>query len=161
MKKVIAICGMICSGKSCYAASLLESENAVLLSTDELTWELTGNEQGAGYDAFAKKANHYLMKKAAQIAERNCTVILDWGFWKKQDRRELNEFFSTRGIPVAWHYVKVSEQVWNKHIRERNERVLSGNGGCCFFVDEGLRQKLLSLWEEPEELPEITVYIPE
>ena len=161
MKKIIAVCGMICSGKSHYANTLQDRENAVLLSTDELTWELTGNEQGEGYDRFAKNANRYLMKKAAQIAERDCTVILDWGFWQKADRAALNAFFSERGIPVEWHYVKAEKETWERHITLRNREVLAGRGGCSFYVDEGLRQKLLSLWEEPDELEGVTVYRPE
>lgn len=65
MRKIIAITGKICSGKSHLAALLQQSENAVILSTDEVTWDLTRNEQGEGYDAFAARVNGYLMKKAA------------------------------------------------------------------------------------------------
>ena len=39
MAKIIAICGKICSGKTYYAQSLKDKENAVILSCDELTWE--------------------------------------------------------------------------------------------------------------------------
>ena len=46
MAKVILICGKICSGKSYYARKLKEKEHAVILSRDEMTYELiTINEQ--------------------------------------------------------------------------------------------------------------------
>ena len=64
MSKVILICGKICSGKSYYANIIKEKENAVILSTDEVTFDLTNNEQGENYDAFACKVNNYLRKNS-------------------------------------------------------------------------------------------------
>lgn len=46
MAKVIAICGKICSGKSYYANKIKDKLNAVILSTDEVTFDLIDNEQG-------------------------------------------------------------------------------------------------------------------
>ena len=53
MGRAILICGKICSGKSTYAARLKQEIRAVILSTDEVTYDLTDNAQGEGYDAFA------------------------------------------------------------------------------------------------------------
>ncbi len=55
MSKIIAICGKICSGKTYYANQIKEKENAVILSTDEVTYDLIDNEQGEFYDKFCKK----------------------------------------------------------------------------------------------------------
>ena len=54
MGKVYLICGKICSGKSYYAKSLKEKYNAVILSTDEVTYDLINNEQGEFY----KRGDH-------------------------------------------------------------------------------------------------------
>ena len=48
-----------------------------------------------------------------------------------------------------WHYVDVDDETWQKNIAERNERVLSGLGGGDYYLDEGLKAKLESQWEEP------------
>ena len=80
MAKVIAICGKICSGKSYYANQIKNELKAVILSTDEATFDLIDNEQGEFYDAFADRVNKYLMKKAVEIVKAGCNVILDWGF---------------------------------------------------------------------------------
>lgn len=48
--KIIAICGKICSGKTYYANQIKDKENAVVLSTDEVTYDLIDNEQGEFYD---------------------------------------------------------------------------------------------------------------
>lgn len=63
MSKVIAICGKICSGKTYYANKIKEKENAIILATDEVTYDLTDNKQGEGYDDFASRVNTYISKK--------------------------------------------------------------------------------------------------
>ncbi len=145
------ICGKICSGKSWYARELAQRENAVILSTDELTWDLTNNEQGPGYDAFARRVNGYLRKKAGEIAAMGCNVILDWGFWTRKDRNEISDYFAELDLDICWHYMDVPEDIWLENIRRRNERVLLGEGGSDFYVDEGLKNKVLLLFEVPEK----------
>lgn len=149
MAKVILICGKICSGKTFYARQLLEKENAVIFSTDEVTYDLTDNAQGEGYDAFAKRVNAYLMKKAAQVARAGCNVILDWGFWTEADRKAAAVYFGERNIPVQWHYMDIKEDRWRENIARRNARILRGEGGSDFYVDEGLLQKVNGLFETP------------
>lgn len=149
MPKIIAICGRICSGKSYYAKQIKEQENAVILSTDEATYDLIGNEQGELYDVFVERVNKYLMKKAVEIVKAGCNVILDWGFWTKAERQETTKYFNQFGIDVAWHYVDIERSRWEQLIEERNNKIKNGNGGSDFYVDEGLMEKLLSKFEEP------------
>ena len=149
MSKIIAICGKICCGKSYYAKQIKEKENAVVLSTDEATYDLIDNEQGELYDVFAERVNKYLMKKAVEIVKAGCNVILDWGFWTKAERQETTKYFNQFGIDVEWHYVDIEQLRWERLIEERNAKIQNGNGGSNFYVDEGLMEKLLSKFEEP------------
>ena len=149
MSKIIAICGKICCGKSYYAKQIKEQENAVILSIDEVTYNLIDNEQGEFYNAFAQRVNKYLMKKAVEIVKAGCNVILDWGFWTKAERQETTKYFNQFGIDVEWHYVDIEQTRWEQLIEERNIKIQSGNGGSDFYVDEGLMEKLLSKFEEP------------
>lgn len=151
MGKVILICGKICSGKSFYADQIKESENAVILSTDEVTYDLTDNAQGEGYDEFAKRVNSYLMKKAAEFATVGCNVILDWGFWTRNDRQRVTEYFKYRHIDIEWHYMDISDETWHRNIAQRNKKVLAGEGGSDFYVDEGLLNKVSSIFEVPSK----------
>ena len=149
MSKLIAICGKICSGKSYYANQLKEKENAVILSTDEATFDLIENEQGDFYNIFAQRVNGYLKKKAVEIVKAGATVILNWGFWTRAERKETTDYFNSFGIEVEWHYVNVEQSKWQKLIEERNAKIQSGKGGSDFYVDEGLFNKMLSVFEEP------------
>ncbi len=158
LAKVIAICGKICSGKSYYANQMKDKENAVILSTDEATYDLIDNEQGEYYNVFTEKVNKYLMKKAAEIVNAGCNVILDWGFWTKEDREATTKYFQQFGIDVEWHYIDIEPSRWQQLIKKRNIKVRNGNGGSDFYVDEGLMNKLLSKFEEPKR-DEINIWI--
>ena len=151
MSKVIAICGKICCGKSYYAAKLQEKEKAVILSCDELTKDLFDNDLGEKHDEMALRIWAYFKKKSVELVKAGCTVILDWGFWSRANRRALREYYREQDIPCEWHYIEVEDETWKRNIEERNHRVLSGQGGSDYYLDEGLMGKLNSLWEEPEK----------
>ena len=50
-------------------------------------------------------------------------------------------------------------KVLNTNIEERNKRILEGNGGSDFYLDEGLMKKLESKWEKPTEEEYDVIYI--
>ena len=161
MPKVILICGKICSGKTWYAKKLQQQNPAVILSTDEATFHLIHNEQGEFYNAFAQRVNGYLRIKAVDIIKAGANVILDWGFWTKQDREAISRFLEENGVAWEWHYVDVPGDVWQKNIERRNTAVLAGEGGSDFYVDEGLRNKVLSLFQIPSREEMDVWYTPE
>ena len=151
MAKLLCICGKIGCGKTYYANRLKEQEHAVILSTDEVTYDLTNNQQGDGYDEFAIRVNLYLRKKAVEIVNAGCTVILDWGFWTKENRKEIKRYGENNGVLVEMHYIDIDDKTWYENIEKRNNEVLSGNGGSSFYVNEGLLNKVSSLFEIPEK----------
>lgn len=151
MAKLLCICGKIGCGKTYYANRLKEQEHAVILSTDEVTYDLINNQQGEGYDEFARRVNLYLRKKAVEIVNAGCTVILDWGFWTKENRKEIKRYGENNGVLVEMHYIDIDDKTWYENIEKRNHEVISGNGGYSFYVDEGLLNKVSSLFEIPEK----------
>lgn len=151
MAEVILMCGMICSGKSFYAKKLAEEKNAVILSTDEATKILINNEQGDFYLEFVDKVNLYLRKKAVDIVKTGTDVILDWGFWTREDRRSIKTYLSENGVKYSMYFISISDTDWERNIRERNARIERGEGGSDFYVDEGLKNKVLSVFEAPSE----------
>ena len=151
MAKIIAVCGKICSGKTVYANALREKENAVILSCDELTADLFDNDLGEKHDEMALRIWAYFKKKSVELVRAGCTVILDWGFWSRENRKSLTEYCRAHDVTCQWHYVDVEDGDWQRNIEERNRRVLSGAGGSDYYLDAGLMEKLLSLWEAPTE----------
>ena len=129
----------------------------MVLSTDEMTYDLIDNKQGEGYDDFAKRVRLYLRKKSIEIVNAGCTVILDWGFWTREIRNEIKKYGEDNGILVEMHYIDIDDEAWYDNIEERNNKVLTGNGGSSFYVDEGLLKKVSSMFELPEK-EEIAVW---
>ena len=151
MSKVICICGKIASGKTFYSKELKKKENAVILSIDELTYDLINNEQGEFYNVIEHRARNYLKKKSTEIVTSGTNVILDWGFWTKQVRRETTEYFQTKNIKCVWHYIDIDDKTWHDNIEKRNKEIKDKKNNLDFYLDEGLMKKLLSKFEKPSK----------
>ena len=151
MAKVIITCGKICSGKSFYSNKIKQELNAVVISPDEATFELINNEQGEFYNIFSERLNKYFTRKVGEIVKAGANVIFERGLWTQKDRKEIREYYRSNGIDCELHYVFVDDETWKQNITERNQRILDGNGGADFYLDEGLMKKLESKWEEPAE----------
>ena len=151
MAKIIAVCGKICSGKTCYAGRLRQQEHAVILSCDELTAALFDNNLGQQHEEMLGRIQGYLLQKAAELVLSGCSVILDWGFWSRTSRRTLMEFCQAQKLACQWHYVAVSENTWHRNIEKRNRSIRDGQNTKDCYLDEGLLQKLMVMWEAPNE----------
>ncbi len=150
MSKVILICGKICSGKTVYAKKLIKENNAVLLSSDELMSTLFHPNENEYHDKVIDSVHEYLMKKSIEIVSTGTSVILDWGFWTKQIRTDISDFYKSNGIEFEWHYIDIDNEQWQKNIDLRNEAVLK-NETTNYYVDSGLLQKCNSIFEVPEK----------
>lgn len=148
MAKAVMICGRICSGKTTLARALCARGGAVLLSCDEIADVVFDKNLGDKHDEVMAKVTEYLHRKAKDILLAGCDVILDWGFWKKEARQRVRERYAAMGIEQLWYFVDVSDEKWEEHIQKRNAEVLAGTSSD-YFVDEGLRAKLLANFEKP------------
>lgn len=147
MEEVILICGKVCCGKSTYAEKLRRERRCAVLSCDELTLSLFDERLGTDHERVAQKAREYLLRQAASLLELDLPVILEWGFWTKKLREQVNEYFRKLGAETEWHYLEITDETWKKNIAKRNS---SSKGS--YYVDEGLMKKCSSLFEPP--LPE-------
>ncbi len=148
MAKVICICGRICSGKSTYAAALRRETRAVVLSVDEITLALFGRDVGEKHDTYVERTERYLFDKSVELLETGFNVILDWGFWTREERDYARGFYLRHGIPCELHYIDVSPGEWRARREKRNDAILH-HGLAAYYVDEGLAAKFGALFEEP------------
>lgn len=157
MPKVFLMCGKICSGKSTYADKLRKERNAVVLSVDEITLALFGQDAGDKLDYYVEKTEAYLYKKSIDIIDTGINVILDWGFWTKKEREFARIFYTSRNIECEFHYISIDNSKWKNRLQKRNKDVLEGKSNS-FYVDEGLAAKFESIFEMPDK-DEIDVWI--
>ena len=157
MAKAFLICGKICCGKSVYAERLRLAHKAVVLSVDEIMLSLFGLYAGEKHDEYTERLQNYLFLKSAEIVETGMSVILDWGFWTREKRKQAREFYWSRHIDCEVHYLDISDNVWRERIVRRNRLVSSGEVSA-YYLDENLLTKFHSLFEVPEK-DEVDVWI--
>lgn len=157
MAKVIMICGKICSGKSTYSEKLRKENKAVVLSVDEITLALFEQSVGEKHDEYVEKLEMYLFEKSLEVIFIGVDVILDWGFWTKEERDYAREFYSSRNINYEFHYIDISEKTWQVRLEKRNKEILAGEVEA-YYVDANLKEKVESIFECPDK-NEIDVWI--
>ena len=150
MAKVYLICGKICSGKSTYAEQLRVKNNAVLLSTDEITLALFGQHCGDKHDDYVERTQNYLFNKSLELIEVGINVILDWGFWLKEERDYAREFYNNRNIECEFHYIDISNEAWKARLEKRNSEVLAEETNA-YYIDDNLAKKFAAIFEVPSE----------
>ena len=159
MAKVIMICGKLCCGKTAYAREIMGKGNAVLLSIDEIMLMMFGQHCGDMHDEYAARTERYLLDKAVEITKAGIDVVLDWGFWKKEQRMRAKEFFNSHGIRCELHYIEVIQDTWQRRIAKRNAGVIAGTENA-YYVDGNLARKFEGLFEYPDD-GEIDLYYSE
>ena len=150
MTKVYLICGKICTGKSYYTEKLATKTGAVVLSCDELSLTLFPKGLGDAHDEVLENVKIYFKKKSLELLSAGCDVILEWGFWKREDRAKISEFYEENRVPYEWHYMEIADDIWEERIMGRNRKVEEALTRD-YYVDEGLKMKCLSLFEAPDE----------
>ena len=148
MPKVIMTCGKICSGKSTYAQKLRLEYSAVILSVDEITLALFGNEAGEKLDNYVCRAENYLYNNSLEIIETGTNVILDWGFWTKSERELARDFYNSHGIENEFQYINITDEEWHRRIEKRNSDISAGRLNA-YYVDSGLAEKFGRIFEPP------------
>ena len=148
MAKVYILCGKICSGKSTYSQKLRKSQKAVILSVDDITLTLLGQNGGDTLDIYVEKLEQYFFQKSVEIVETGINVILDWGFWTKAERDFAKEFYNSHGIEYEFHYISINDEEWYRRLDKRNNDVLEKKSDA-YYVDEGLAEKFKSIFEIP------------
>lgn len=157
MAKIIMICGKICCGKSTYAEKLRKEYNAAVLSVDEITLAIFGWYVGEKHDEYCENLQKYLFEKSIELVEAGINVILDWGFWQREERGYAKDFYNSHNISCEFHYLNIGCEEWKRRLNKRNGEVEEGKVSA-YYVDENLVKKFDLLFEIPLE-DEIDVWI--
>ena len=152
--RIILLIGKICCGKSTYAKGL----GGMLISCDQLMQRMFPGGCGEYHEMLAVRARQYLYGMARQCADAGVTPVVDFGFWTPAMRQEAIDALA--GYELDWRYLDIPDDEWERRIAGRNAAIQAGQADPSdYFVDEGLKQKVLELFIPPtaEELPGLTV----
>lgn len=150
MAKVYMICGKLCCGKTTYSQKICDENDAVLLSVDEMTLTVFGQNCGEKHDEYVLNAKTYLLNKSLELINKNINVVLDWGFWTRKERAFTKDLYKSLDIECGLHYIDISDETWKIRINQRNETVLTKKT-TAYYVDENLLAKFNSMFETPSE----------
>ena len=153
MAKVIILCGKIASGKSFYANILKEKNNAIILSVDELMLKLSDSCLGGRHDDIAIRCEKYFYGLAEQIISFGMDVIIDFGYWSQEERKEAKDYFNKRNIIFELHYIKITEKIRYNQLKQRNEKLRDvlrvKPKERVYIINDELLQRLDNKFEEP------------
>ena len=148
--RLILICGLPGSGKTSLAKQLASDVAAVRLSPDE--WK-----HALGMDYYDEPGRVRLEQRLWELAQELLTlgqsVVLENGFWAREERDELRLAGRGLGVPVELHYLEAPvEELWRR-LELRNEAAVPGT---VPIQREDLERWALQF--EPPEAAELALY---
>ena len=141
--RLILICGLPGSGKTTLAKQLAPAVPAVRLSPDEWKHDL-------GIDYYDEQRRVQLERRLWRLAQEllalGQSVILENGFWAREERDELRLDARRLGVAVELHYMEAPvDELWRR-LEIRNEE---GEPGTAPIKREDLEK-----WSQQFEAPD-------
>ena len=143
---VYLICGFIGAGKTTFAKKLEKKTGAVRITKDEWSIRLIGNNPTIdGYAEWDTKIIELSRDVAFQLAEKGTDVIIDEGFWAKEQREEMKERARKAGARMVLYYVQASIEEIKARVLERSKNPPQDS----FEISENMFDHYVQYWEPP------------
>jgi hypothetical protein len=118
MATLFLICGLPGAGKSTLARQLEQEYRALRLAPDEWMARITGD----GYDEPERAAIEAIQWELAQrVLALGLDVILENGFWSRQERDEIRARAAALSVPVTLFYLDVPRAELVRRLRARDD----------------------------------------
>lgn len=145
---VYLICGFIGAGKTTFAKKLEQETGAVRITKDEWSIRLIGNDPTIdGYEEWDHKICGLSRDVAFQLAEKGIDVIIDEGFWEKEQRDEMRRRASTIGAKAIMYYVETPIETIRERVVGRNSHLTKDS----FKISREMLDNYLMYWQPPGE----------
>lgn len=154
---VVAVGGIIASGKSTVAKQIAAEMSAPIVSADRTRKHLAGIEarhavDAAAFDgmyslAFTNKTYREVMRRAAVVVRSGRSVVLDASFRPRWCRKLAKQMADTWAVPFFFVECKVDEQTCLERLEQRERHRGVSDGRAAIFQD------FVKRWEPVTELP--------
>jgi predicted kinase len=143
---VYLICGFIGAGKTTFAKKLEEKTGAVRITKDEWSIRIIGNDPTiAGYEEWDHKIIGLSRHVAFYLAEKGIDVIIDEGFWGKEERHEMKRQIAAIGATAIMYYVETPIETIRERVTWRNDNLTKES----FKISREMLDDYLLHWQPP------------
>jgi len=143
--------GLPCSGKTTLAKKLEQERSALRLTVDEWQIGLFGQDANEPeHNARHSFIEAMLWKIASRALELGTNVILDFGFWAREEREDFRLRAKLLGASSEVHFLDVPEEELLKRLAVRN----SQSSLESFHISEESMKLWIAFFQKPtpEEL---------
>ncbi len=145
--RLVLLCGLPASGKTALAREIADAYGAVRFNLDE--WELA-----LGIDPFDAEFQVKLEAQFSRLTERllalGTSVILEWGFWAREERDEKRDLGRSLGAAVELRFLDVSYDELVRRVVDRH-----ATGGLA--ITESHMEEYRGIFQPPTE-DELALY---
>ena len=152
MKNLFLLCGKPGAGKTTLANFLAQNYGFIHLSVDDFMLRLFGEIEDR--NLFNEKLNacKELIYELCFKLLNNNDVVLDFGFWGKEERQLIRNKFSEYNVLTI--YIKLSDDEIFNRIEKRNSNLKENE----YFIDKETFNFLSSKFEEPNNEKNLIVF---
>ena len=138
--------GLPCSGKTTLARRLAWERSALLLSPDPWQLGLFGQDaEEPEHDARHDLIEAMLWEMAERVLALGTSVILDFGFWSREEREDFRARAKRLGASSELHYLDVPEEELLRRLADRNAQRSLGS----FRITAEMMRPWMALFEPP------------
>lgn len=143
--------GLPCSGKTTFAKQLAQERSALRLTPDEWQIGLFGQDANEPeHDERHSFIESMLWNVASRALELGTNVILDFGFWAREEREDYRQRAKLLGASSEVHFLDVPEEELLRRLAVRNLQASQ----VSFHISEESMKPWIAFFQKPppEEL---------
>lgn len=138
--------GLPCSGKTTLARQLEQQQSALRLTPDEWQIGLFGQDaHEPEHDARHSFIEAMLWKIASRALELGTNVILDYGFWAREERDDYRQRARRLGARTEIHFLDVPEAELLRRLAARNAQPSPES----FYIAEESMRPWIAFFQRP------------
>lgn len=146
MATLYLMVGLPCSGKTTLAQKLEHEQSALRLTVDEWHIALFGQDaEEPEHDARHTLIEMMLWKVAGRALELGTNVILDFGFWAREEREDYRSRAKDLGASSEIHFLDVPTDDLMRRLMARN----SQSSPTSFYIPEEMMRPWIVFFQRP------------
>lgn len=144
--RIVMLCGLTGSGKTTLAHTLEKEQSAICFSVDRWMIELYGHHMSReDFDKKIENIKRLIWEVVEQLVSIGVTVILDYGFWRANERIETARMARSIGGRPIIYFLNVPSATLRERLAIRNKNLPPGT----FRITPTMLDEFIKKFEPP------------